>query len=291
MNDINELFDRLGVPFEKRNIIKEKLEEKLSYKPKVGIFGKTGTGKSSLCNALFGQNLCEINDVESCTRNPQEVFLNMGSKGITLLDVPGVGESQDRDEEYGRLYASLLPELDLALWVLKADDRAFSSDELFYKNIVKPHIDEGKPFFFVLNQVDKIEPFKEWNEIERRPGVNQFYNIDKKVDAVSRVFDCPKGWVIAVSANEKYNLDVLVDTFIFALPREQKFTVGRNVMAENVSVAARKVIENSWWDTVKEVVGEVWEGVKEVGAVIWEGVKEVGSLMFDRIIERLFPWR
>ncbi len=65
-------------------------------------------------------------------------------KGLKLVDVPGVGESRDRDEEYSKLYASLLPELDLVLWLIKSDDRALASDENFYKNIVKPHIDEGK---------------------------------------------------------------------------------------------------------------------------------------------------
>jgi len=288
MHNVNELFDRIGVPEEKRTLIKEKLNEKLSYKPKIGIFGKTGVGKSSLCNALFGQELCEISDVKACTRNPQEVFLNLGGKGMTLLDVPGVGESQERDDEYGKLYASLLPELDLALWVLKADDRAFSSDELFYKNIVKPHIDEGKPFFFVLNQVDKIEPFREWNEAEHRPGVNQFSNIDKKIEAVSLSFDCPKNWIVPVSANEKYNLAVLVDTFIFALPPEQKFTVGRNVKAENISTEAREAIEESWWDIIKTGIGEIWEAGKDLVDTVKEGITAVGEWIWDNTFGRCF---
>lgn len=276
MNE-EEFFDRLGVPQEKREAIRAKLNEKLSYKPKIGIFGKTGVGKSSLCNALFGQDVCPISDVEACTRDPKTVLLNTGGKGIELLDVPGVGESQSRDEEYGKLYAKLLPELDLVLWLLKADDRAFSSDELFYKNIVKPHIDEGKTFFFVLNQVDKIEPFREWNESEHRPGVTQFSNIDKKLDAVSRSFECPKTQVIPVSANERYNLDVLVDTFLFALPRDKVYTVGRQVKAKNVSKAAQKHIEESWWETVKEVVGDIWEGAKEVISTLVSAVKDILS--------------
>jgi len=278
MYDLNELFDRLGVPPEKRSIITEKIKEKLSYEPKIGFFGKTGVGKSSLCNAIFGQDICEISDVESCTRNPQKVFLDFGGKGITLLDVPGIGENQERDEEYGKLYASLLPELDLVLWVLKADDRAFSSDELFYKSIVKPHIDEGKPFFFVLNQVDKIEPSREWNDAEHCPSVTQFTNIDMKIDAVSRAFNCPKVWVIPVSALERYNLQVLVEAFIHALPREQKITVGRKVNQEIVSKETKNEIETNFWDLIKEVVIVVWDAAKEIKNFIWDGLKEFRSI-------------
>jgi small GTP-binding protein len=274
--NMEELFDRIGVPLEKQAAIKKKLNEKLSYVPKIGFFGKTGVGKSSLCNALFGKKLFEINDVEACTRDTQEeVFLNAGNKGITLLDVPGVGENQDRDKEYEKLYIKILPELDLALWVLKADDRAFSSDELFYKKIVKPHIEEGKPFFFVLNQVDKIEPFREWNEEEHRPGVTQFSNIDRKIEAVSLAFECPKNWVIAVSANEKYGLSELVDTFIFALPREKVITVGRQLEPEVISARTGEKIKKDWLDIVIDVAEVVWEGVKEVA---------------DVLLDCIFPW-
>ena len=137
----------IKVSGEQREQIKNRLSKILSYEPRIGVFGKTGVGKSSLCNALFGQDVCPISDIEACTRNTKEVIINLGNKGIKLIDVPGAGESNERDEQYGKLYASLLPELDLVLWVIKADDRAMASDERFYKNIVKPHIEDGKPFF------------------------------------------------------------------------------------------------------------------------------------------------
>jgi len=269
MHEMNKVFDHLRMSPQKRQIIQLKLEEKLSYQPKIGIFGKTGAGKSSLTNALFGQDTCKISNVEACTRDPQEVTINMGGKGIKLVDVPGVGENQDRDEEYGKLYAKLLPELDLVLWVLKGDDRALSTDELFYKNIVKPHIDEGKPFFFVLNQVDKIEPYTEWDEENSKPSVQQAYNIDRKVNDVARIFECPPGKVIAVSANKNYNLDILVDSFIFELPREQKLTVGRNVNPENISKKTTGILEKSWFDTVADVFSSVGEFLTETAIDIF----------------------
>lgn len=49
------------------------------------------------------------------------------------------------------------------LWVVKGDDRAFSADEHFYKNVLKP-VGGDEKVLFVLNQVDKIEPFREWDE-------------------------------------------------------------------------------------------------------------------------------
>jgi uncharacterized protein len=254
---LSELEEQAGIPIpsEQKEAIKARLGAILTYEPKVGVFGKTGAGKSSLCNALFGKDVCKVSDIESCTREPQEVLLSIGGKGIKLLDVPGVGENEARDIEYGKLYNSYLPKLDLVLWVLKGDDRAFSSDALFYENIVKPHVNEGKlPFFFVVNQADKIEPFREWDISAHKPGVNQFANIDMKVEAVARAFKYPKKNVIAVSANEKYGLVELVDTIAYALPKEKRIGFAREVPKELHTSAFDEWIKESWAENVEDAV-------------------------------------
>ena len=63
-----------------------------SYTPKVGVFGNSGVGKSSLCNAIFGKEVAKISDVEACTRKPQEILIGSENSGIVLVDVPGIGE-------------------------------------------------------------------------------------------------------------------------------------------------------------------------------------------------------
>jgi len=247
----------IKIPPEFKAKIEDQLNNKLNYEPRIGVFGKTGVGKSSLCNAVFGQDVCSISDVKACTREPQEIFLSIGGKGLKLLDVPGVGESGERDTEYAKLYEKLFPELDLILWVLKGDDRAFSSDEQFYKKIVRPYIQAGKPFFMVINQVDKIEPLREWDEKNRRPGGKQATNIDEKHRAVSGYFELPMAQILTVSANEKYRIVELVDAIIHALPNDKKIIVLKQVAEENRSESAKKEAESGWWDTVKEVVKNV----------------------------------
>ncbi|MEI0510065.1 GTPase family protein [Brachyspira intermedia] len=242
--------------------IKNRLDNILQYEPRIGIFGKTGVGKSSLCNALFGQDICEISDVEACTRNTKDVLLNLGAgKGIKLIDVPGVGESSERDKEYSELYANLLPELDLVLWLIKADDRAMASDEAFYKHIVKPHIEQGKPFFFVLNQVDKIEPFREWDEEKHEPGPKQFQNIYRKKDDLSTFFDIQSSKIIPISANEKYNLTVLVDEFIRALPPEKKITTYASVNDEFRSEATGEHVKETFLNKLGDIIIDVIDGI------------------------------
>lgn len=216
----------------------KRIEQILSYEPRIGLFGKTGAGKSSLCNALFGSEVSAISDVAACTRNPQEIFVQVGAAGVKLIDCPGIGESQERDGEYRKLYAKLLPELDVVLLLVKADDRALSSDEEFFKQIVLPNLGD-KPFFVVLSQTDKIEPFRDWNEEHHIPGAKQQQNINAKCQDLAHFFHLLVGRTSPVSAREQYNLVHLVNQIVFALPKERKVSFVGTVKEERTKKQKR----------------------------------------------------
>lgn len=255
----SQLFEALrrhgiNLPAEHERTILEQIERIRDYEPLVGVFGKTGAGKSSLCNAVFGRDICTISDVGACTRTVQEVSLSIGRKGMTLLDVPGVGESDQRDTEYDTLYRQWLPKLDLVLWVIKADDRALASDEDFYKRLVLPHLQAGMPFFIVLNQVDKLEPFREWDEQAHQPGPRQAANIEEKRRQVAGFFGLPLDQVLCVSANEGYGLVELVDRVIHALPAAKRLSVIREVQEPYRSPKARKATSRGVAETINTVI-------------------------------------
>jgi len=265
-----DAFKRNGLNFtsEQRSRIVEKIDSILTYEPRIGVLGKTGVGKSSLCNALFGSDVAKIDDVKACTREPQEILLSLGKKGLKLIDVPGAGESSERDAEYAELYRSLMPELDVVLWILRADERAYSTDQEFYENIVKPHLQEGKPFFIVLNQADAIQPLREWDMKNCEPGPSQKKNLREKKEVVSKFFNIPVLKIIEVSAVEKYNLTELVDVITHDLPKDKKLSFIKNVEKDFVSERserrAKKGFIESIVETVEMVVRDVTEGVKTV---------------------------
>lgn len=153
------------LPLSTTHAILGKISEIVNLEPVIGIMGKSGAGKSSLCNALFQGDISPVNDVSSCTRDALRFQLNVNNRLLTLIDLPGVGENQQRDREYTSLYRRLLPDVDLILWVIKADDRALAVDEHFYRHVL------GEAFqskvLFVVNQADKIEPCHEWNSTSK----------------------------------------------------------------------------------------------------------------------------
>lgn len=268
------------LPPEAREKLKIEMNKFLTYEPKVAIFGKTGVGKSSLTNALFGKDVCKVSDVEACTREPQEVFLKLegASNGIKLLDVPGIGESAERDKQYFKLYAEILKEADMALWVLKADDRTFSADEEFYRTCMKPYIDAGKPFVVAVSQVDKIEPFREWDEIKHLPGPTQEGNIAKKLNYVAQQFgDLKVSQVVAVSANENYNLSNLMLQLIKALPADKRYQTIRNMdekLQQHEKVKKEK--NSAFIDTVFKIIEvlPILDSVKRNGKELLSKARE-----------------
>ncbi len=256
------------------NDIKAEISRIRNYKPKIAIFGDTGVGKSSLCNALFGKEIAEISDVEACTRVPQEILLSGDGHGITLIDVPGVGEDPKRHSEYRELYKSLLPELDLVIWAIKADDRKYATSIEVYQDILKPNLDRC-PVIFVVTQADKIEPHRKWNEQENKPGDEQVANLNIKINDISSRFDVSTNKIVAVSANDSWNLVELVNKVVDILPNEKKYAFTREAKEENVSEEAAKNAETGFFEAIKEKAGEAWDYIKN----------EVADIVVDKVIE------
>ena len=288
-SDIADLILEKAGELSEENIrlISSRLAMTLNYQPRIGLLGKTGVGKSSLCNALFGQDSCPVSDVEACTRNPQDVILNFGKRGsLTLVDLPGVGESDARDREYAALYDRLLPELDLILWVLKADERAYEVDLHFYQHLLRHHLDQGKPFFIVLNQIDKMEPVRDWNEDRRAPGERQLANIEAKHTVVASQFGLRKEQVVPVSAMERHGLDTLVERIVFALPAEKKISMARRVDPDLLTEPARKEVRRSLEQVIKSTIQSALTGAAiggrlggKVGVVIGAIVGGLAGLL------------
>ncbi len=273
---IERLFQEQGIPAGYREQLRGRIEHVLNYRPRIGLLGKTGAGKSTLCNALFGQDVSMVSNVVAGTRVPQEIYLEANrNRGMTLVDLPGVGESMDRDDEYRDLYARLLPEIDLVLWLIKADDRALAVDESFYRKLVRPHMEQGKPLIFVITQVEKMEPMREWDYTTRRPSPTIEKHIEQKRMLVAATFGVSLRNVVAVSAHEQYQLSTLMDTIIHELPAEKRITVLREAREEIVSESAREETRDGLWDYI-------WEGVKMVAPIVLPEAK--------KLFEKVFSW-
>lgn len=179
--------------------------------------------------------------------------MTMNNHTLTFIDLPGVGESLERDKEYHQLYRNLLPELDLIIWVLKADDRAWSSDEQCYRFLTEQCGYQPERFLFVLNQADKIEPCRQWNELSHQPSPEQTANLELKQQAVITAFK-PHHPVMTVSAVENYQLTELAEQLIQALPAQASSGVARQLNNTYRTQSVEDSARNDFGQCVSDIV-------------------------------------
>lgn len=215
----------------------------IDYEPMIGIMGKTGAGKSSLCNALFVDEVSPVSDVAACTRDPLRFRLQVGEHFMTIVDLPGVGESGVRDTEYAALYREQLPRLDLILWLIKADDRALATDEHFYRQVI------GEAYrhklLFVISQSDKAEPTSGGNIL----STEQKQNISRKICLLHELFH-PVHPICAVSVRLQWGLKVMAERMIKCLPREASSPVVAQLQSPFRTTAVQEKARDDFGETV-----------------------------------------
>jgi GTP-binding protein Era len=116
---------------------------------RVAVFGRVGVGKSSLLNALLGQEHFATDVAHGCTRRQQaQPWLEAigGLRRVELVDTPGIDEIAAAGR--ARLAARVALGADLVLLVLDAD---LSRVEL---EALKQLLAFGKPLLLVLNRSD-----------------------------------------------------------------------------------------------------------------------------------------
>lgn len=240
-----------------RQTLMQELNQLVTYEPVIAIMGKTGVGKSSLCNALFRSDVCAVNAVEACTRQPQRVRLRFGTHFLTLVDLPGVGESVTRDGEYRELYQELMPQLDMVLWVLKADDRAYAAEEQFYQDVFAQYGGPLPPLLWVLNQVDKTEPTERWNWLSAQPSALQTERIAQKQQAVARQLGITEQEILPVSVRGRYHLSRLVEAMITRLPKQARSPLVPHMQNGYRTTSVISTASSSFGDAVVEVIDKV----------------------------------
>ena len=118
----------------------------------IGIFGKRNAGKSSVINALTGQNLAIVSDIKGTTTDPVLKSMELLPLGpVVIIDTPGLDDDAD---VLGTLRIQkayqMLNKTDIAILVIDGTVGMTEEDKK-----ILTHIQDKKiPYIVVLNKAD-----------------------------------------------------------------------------------------------------------------------------------------
>jgi GTP-binding protein EngB required for normal cell division len=269
----------------------------------VALAGGTGSGKSSLFNAIAGEELVDVGGVRPTTARPaaaapssaaasldgyldrlgvEERYSLVAEGGLCLLDLP------DTDSvELGNRFQvdALLPMVDVVVWVV---DPEKYNDARLHHDYLRPLAAYSEQFVFVLNQVDRLS----------EDQVGQVAK-DLKQALSSDGIGAPR--VVATSAAPPAGPPIGIDELVQAL--EQKREEGHALYEKLVTdlVSTTKVLSESTGRPIafddraapvleratREVMtSEFDSAVAELTALVEEVAGEVGGPAGEKI-ERL----
>jgi predicted GTPase len=230
---ITRVLGGLGFLLNRRQIgkVAGKMAKDLARAPRIALIGETGVGKSSTLNALFKAG-AKIDDIRPCTVETCEyavVTERNGNHGpIRVFDMPGLGQDLQTDEAFLKDYGKVLPECDVALWILDACTRTLSQTQAALRGVVSLAMAGLDKLVIGINKIDRIEPGN-WNARINRPSGKQHESIARRIADVRTRLGAPLGLkesrIIPYSAKQHYHLGRLLDALMDACPQDRRWVL------------------------------------------------------------------
>ena len=173
----------------------------------VAIIGETNVGKSTLLNALVGDDKAIVSDIHGTTRDVIEDTVSIGGVTFRFIDTAGIRQTADTIESMG-IERSFRAMDSAQIVILMLDMSQTPESSLRFLEEVRPHL-EGKQVIVALNKCDAAAEGE--NQKESSPTLASPKSKDKQAPLQTfnfqlSTFNCKR---LPVSAKYGINLDAL----------------------------------------------------------------------------------
>ena len=148
----------------------------------IGFFGRRNAGKSSLVNAVTGQDLAVVSDVKGTTTDPVTKSMELLPLGpVVIIDTPGYDDEGSLGELRVQRTRKILEKTDIAVLVIDTTDGFKSEDS----ELADLFAERNVPCIIALNKSDISEDSEDHNIDEESMGI--FQAIAKKSQGMVHV--------------------------------------------------------------------------------------------------------
>ena len=164
---------------------------------RLAIMGRPNVGKSSLLNALLGDERALVSSTPGTTRDPVDTELQFDGVPVVLVDTAGIrrkSSSRDRLERYSLLRGiAAMERADAVLLVIEASAGVLAQDQ----HVAGYALEAGKGLVIVVNKIDLVEPAQRRSAYWQKALASKF-----KFATFAPV--------VAVSAKTKQGIDAVI---------------------------------------------------------------------------------
>ena len=127
----------------------------MSERTHIGFFGKRNAGKSSIINAVTGQDLAVVSDVKGTTTDPVYKSMELLPLGpVVMMDTPGIDDEGELGSLRVRRSYQVLNKTDAAVLVIDGTAGASGEDRALLDRIRA----KGIPFIVAVNKKELAGP-------------------------------------------------------------------------------------------------------------------------------------
>lgn len=185
------------------------VDEDKSELPKFAILGQPNVGKSSLLNALIGQERTIVSDIAGTTRDTIHTHYNLFQKEFTLIDTAGIRRKSrvHEDLEFYSVIRAIkaLDEADVCLILIDAE-KGMTAQDL---NIFSLAARKGKGVVLLVNK---------WDLIKKETNTAKEFETELK-KKLAPFTDVP---IIFISALEKTRIFKAIETALEVFENRRK---------------------------------------------------------------------
>jgi len=142
------------------------IEEEEKEPIKVAIVGRPNMGKSTLLNALVGEERAIVSDVPGTTRDAIDTYVKVGDDEFIFIDTAGIRRrGKIKDIEYYSYLRSLdaIDRADVVVLLVDAQEGPTERDA----KIAGIALEKFKPLIIAVNKMDTLKSQQDWERIQR----------------------------------------------------------------------------------------------------------------------------